>query len=125
MMKADRMHSTNSYKRSILHRRYRNQMRSDAMVAELASSQNAFAGPLLATQKLLSAQLPQAADASVQRTILSSVRLAFRIFFSLNGPGLTPVGAVLLLPVPCVLRLPSGSMGHVFWATTPMVIIQC
>lgn len=36
-------------------------------------------------------QLPQAQDPAVQRSILSSVRLVFRIFFSLNGPGLTPV----------------------------------
>jgi hypothetical protein len=72
-------------------------MRSDAMVAELVSSQNVFAGPLLATQKRLSAQLPQAADAAAQRSILSSVRLIFRIFFSLNGPGLTPVSAACIM----------------------------
>ncbi len=38
------------------------------------------------------AQLPQVQDPATMRTLLSSVRLVFRIFFSLNAPGLTPVG---------------------------------
>jgi len=40
-----------------LHCRYRNQYSSDAMVQELASSQDAFAPALLKTQAMLSAQV--------------------------------------------------------------------
>uniref|UniRef100_A0A7S3VJD6 Importin N-terminal domain-containing protein n=1 Tax=Dunaliella tertiolecta TaxID=3047 RepID=A0A7S3VJD6_DUNTE len=72
-------------------KRYRNQYSSDAMVQELAGSQEAFAPALLKTQMMLSAQLPQTVDPAALRTLLASVRLVFRIFFSLNAPGLTPL----------------------------------
>ncbi|KAF5835999.1 cellular apoptosis susceptibility/chromosome segregation 1-like protein [Dunaliella salina] len=72
-------------------KRYRNQYSSDAMVQELAGSQEVFAPALLKTQMMLSAQLPQTVDPTALRTLLSSVRLVFRIFFSLNAPGLTPL----------------------------------
>lgn len=72
-------------------KRYRNQYGSDAMVNELECSQNVFVVPLLETTKKLIAMLPQNADVSTLKMLLSSVRLACRIFFSLNAPGLTPL----------------------------------
>jgi hypothetical protein len=37
------------------------------------------------------AQYAATQDLAALRTILASVRLAFRIFFSFNAPGVTPV----------------------------------
>lgn len=44
-------------------------------------------------------QLPQTLDPAALRILLSSVRLVFRIFFSLNAPGLTPVRVALFVYV--------------------------
>ncbi|KAL6747498.1 Cse1-domain-containing protein [Haematococcus lacustris] len=87
------LHTTNGVLATAnsIFKRYRNQMRSDKMVAELVNSQNVFAAPLLAAQRRLAAQLAAGPDPASQRSILSSIRLVFRIFYSLNGPGLTPL----------------------------------
>jgi hypothetical protein len=62
------------------------------MVQELEQSQNVFAAPLLETTKRLGLMVPAAAaDVAALKQILSAARYAFRIFFSLNAPGLTPV----------------------------------
>lgn len=50
--------------------------------------------PLLAALQRVTSALPTAAangDAAALRTLLSSARLACRVFFSLNSPGLTEV----------------------------------
>ncbi|KAG1661631.1 hypothetical protein FOA52_002861 [Chlamydomonas sp. UWO 241] len=72
-------------------KRYRNQYGSDAMVHELEGSQNTFAVPLLETMVKLARMLPATSDASQLRLLLSAIRYANRIFFSLNAPGLTPL----------------------------------
>jgi len=72
-------------------KRYRNQYASDAMVHELEGSQNTFAVPLMETLKKLSALVPQTQDTPTVSLLLSSIRYANRIFFSLNAPGLTPL----------------------------------
>ena len=74
-------------------KRYRNKHGTNELVQELESSQNMFAGPLLDTLKKLSRQIPAClAEPVLLRQLLSSVRYVCRIFFSLNAPGLTPVG---------------------------------
>ncbi len=45
----------------------------------------------------MAAQLPGIKDPTVLKLMLSSVRLACRIFFSLNAPGVTPVSADSML----------------------------
>ncbi|GAX80072.1 hypothetical protein CEUSTIGMA_g7510.t1 [Chlamydomonas eustigma] len=73
-------------------KRYRNQYGSNAMVQELEHSQNVFAGPLLeTTQRLGKMVSAAAADVAALKQILLAARYAFRTFFSLNAPGLTPL----------------------------------
>lgn len=73
-------------------KRYRNQYSSNELVNELEQAQNAFAPALLETVQKLAAMLPQAqADIPSLKTLLSCTRLAYRVFFSLNHPGLTPL----------------------------------
>jgi exportin-2 (importin alpha re-exporter) len=75
-------------------KRYRDKWRSDELVRELESSQNAFAPPCLRALDRLAADARAAAaagDAHALRVALSSARLACRIFYSLNAPGLTPL----------------------------------
>jgi exportin-2 (importin alpha re-exporter) len=75
-------------------KRYRDKWRSDELVRELEASQNAFAAPALrALQRLAADARAQAAagDAAALRVALSSARLACRVFYSLNAPGLTPL----------------------------------
>jgi len=56
--------------------------------------QDAFAPIALKTIKELIAMLPAAgSDLDRLRAVLSALRLCCRIFYSLNAPGLTPVGA--------------------------------
>lgn len=47
--------------------RYRNQYSSDAMVQELASSQDCFAPPLLETQKKITAQVQNRAGVGARK----------------------------------------------------------
>mmetsp|Transcript_33790 Transcript_33790/g.100617 ORF Transcript_33790/g.100617 Transcript_33790/m.100617 type:complete len:935 (-) Transcript_33790:308-3112(-) len=72
-------------------KRYRNQYGSDAMVHELEASQNVFATTLLETFVKLVQLLPTTGDVMQLRLLLSAIRFASRIFFSLNAPGLTPL----------------------------------
>ena len=61
------------------------------MVNELERSQNTFAVPLLETFKKLVQLVPQTQDVATLKLLMPTIRLACRIFFSLNAPGLTPV----------------------------------
>lgn len=73
-------------------KRYRDQYRSNALVNELAQTQDAFAPIALKTIKELIAMLPAAgSDLDRLRAVLSALRLCCRIFYSLNAPGLTPL----------------------------------
>jgi hypothetical protein len=73
-------------------KRYRGQYGNDVLIAELDKSQQVFAPTLLAAQQKLSSLVPAAeGDAAALKLVLSCVRLSFRIYFSLNSPGLTPV----------------------------------
>lgn len=75
-------------------KRYRNQYGSNELVSELASTQDVFAAPALETLQKLSALVPeQNANLDALKLTLSSIRLLCRIFYSLNSPGLTPVGS--------------------------------
>lgn len=74
-------------------KRYRDQYRSNALVSELAATQDEFAPVCLKTTKELVAMLPAAAagDMDRLRALLAALRLCCRIFYSLNAPGLTPL----------------------------------
>lgn len=80
---------------SILTHRYRNQFMTEGLSKELEYCQQAVK-PLLAALQRTTAALPAAAnaggDATQLRLLLSSARLACRVFYSLNSPGLTEVG---------------------------------
>lgn len=80
-------------------RRYRNKYRTNELVAELDASQRAFAPALLeAAQRLRPAVEAARDNTPLLRVLLSSARLAARIFYSLNSPGLTDVRSSRLLP---------------------------
>eukprot|EP00879_Flechtneria_rotunda_P019331 GHRR01020303.1.p1 GENE.GHRR01020303.1~~GHRR01020303.1.p1 ORF type:complete len:890 (+),score=314.69 GHRR01020303.1:664-3333(+) len=83
-------HTANS-----IFKRYRNQFSSNALVAELAATQEAFAPVALGTMQRLVRLLPAAAapgaDLEHLKALLSAVRPLCRIFYSLNSPGLTPL----------------------------------
>lgn len=70
--------------------RYRNQFMTEALSKELEYCQQAVQ-PLLGALQRTTAALPAAAggDAARLRLLLSSARLACRVFYSLNSPGLT------------------------------------
>lgn len=60
--------------------------------------------PLLQTLKALDTQLEsatQAKDTNQAKSLLSSIRLALRVFFSLNSPGLTEVSNKPCLKMTC------------------------
>ena len=71
----------------------RNQMMTNELSVELAYSQR-MVKPLLQTLQKLVAQLEStpAEETAAARQILACIRLALRVFFSLNSPGLTEVG---------------------------------
>ena len=68
-------------------------MMTNELSVELAYSQR-MVKPLLQTLQKLVTQLEStpAGDIGAARQILACIRLALRIFFSLNSPGLTEVG---------------------------------
>ncbi|KIZ00248.1 putative Exportin-2 [Monoraphidium neglectum] len=75
-------------------KRYRNQIGNDALVAELAASQDVFAAPALEALQKISKLVPQLAaqgQGDQLRLAVGTLRLLCRIFFSLNSPGLTPL----------------------------------
>ena len=83
--------------------RYRNQFMTEALSKELEYCQQAVQ-PLLGALQRTTAALPAAAggDPSRLRLLLSSARLACRVFYSLNSPGLTEASQALL-PYHCLL----------------------
>lgn len=97
--------------------RYRNQFMTSALNEELKYCQQAVK-PLLAALQRINAALPAAAaDAAAApaplRLLLSSARLACRVFFSLNSPGLTEVRSRGLpgVSVRCVRGAPLARPG--------------
>jgi len=73
--------------------RYRNQFMTEGLSNELEYCQQAVK-PLLAALQRVTAALPAVAaggNGAALRTLLSSARLACRVFYSLNSPGLTEV----------------------------------
>ena len=72
-------------------------MMTNELSVELAYSQR-MVKPLLQTLQKLVTQLESTAagEIAAARQILACIRLALRVFFSLNSPGLTEVGQWLL-----------------------------
>ena len=73
-------------------------MMTDSLSRELEYSQQ-LVRPLLETLQKLVKQVQATAphDTTVLKQLLGSVRLALRVFFSLNSPGLTEVRGYIIL----------------------------
>ncbi len=69
-------------------------MGSNSLINEYGNCQNIILGPCLEMTRKLRAQLEApGADPAVLKQVLSCLRLIARIFYSLNGMGLTEVGS--------------------------------